>query len=199
MMDVAAATLYDRHGRWIPDGSWPDDRRAPGGLELVRRFLNTINRENDADLLSCGVAVAEWLTQEGRSDVHRVSKADAIAIRELRDLLHALVVSSDDSDAWTALHERASRSPLVIAFVPEPMLMPTGVGLQRFVGRMLIEVFEAQRHGTWPRLKACQHCMWTYYDHSKNQSAAWCAATACGGRARAKAYRARRRTQPQTR
>jgi predicted RNA-binding Zn ribbon-like protein len=183
---------HDRLGRWIPDGSWPAERRAPGGLEMVRRFLNTENSENGADLLTNGVAVAQWLTHEGFTGVARVTAAQTAAVRELRDTLRANM-STTNGHALAALHDLASRTPITISFAPGPTLTPTGNGYERFVGRILIEVFAAQRDQAWGRLKACQHCMWTYYDHSKNRSAAWCADGACGGRARAKNYRARQR------
>jgi predicted RNA-binding Zn ribbon-like protein len=183
---------YDRLGRWLPDGSWPYARRAPGGLETVRRFVNTQNCENGADLLANSNSVADWLTDEGFTGVTRVTTAQATAVRELRGTVRAAIVSAFGSAAED-LGDLATRVPIVASFGLEPKLTPTGTGYQRFVGQILIEVFEAQRAGTWRRLKACQHCMWTYYDHSKNQSASWCADGACGGRARAKNYRARQR------
>lgn len=191
-MDDALTDRQDRLGRWLPDGSWPLARRAPGGLEMVRRLLNTENRENGADLLSSGAAIATWLTDEGFVGVTRITASQTVSVRELRNTLRA-ALSSADHDATAALDELATRTPIVTSFVPKPNLTPTGTGYERFVGRMFIETFEAQRTGTWARLKACQHCMWTYYDHSKNRSAAWCADGACGGRARAKTYRARQR------
>ena len=53
----------------------------------------------------------------------------------------------------------------------------------------------AQLDGRWMRLKACrgEHCGWTFYDQSRNQSGSWCAMSICGSRAKAREYRRRRR------
>jgi predicted RNA-binding Zn ribbon-like protein len=49
---------------------------------------------------------------------------------------------------------------------------------------------------TWDRLKACRldDCQWVFYDHSKNRSRTWCSMRVCGNRAKARAYRERRRS-----
>jgi predicted RNA-binding Zn ribbon-like protein len=47
--------------------------------------------------------------------------------------------------------------------------------------------------GTWPRLKACRNCCWSFYDYSPNRSATWCSMQLCGNRKKTRAYRSRRR------
>ena len=51
--------------------------------------------------------------------------------------------------------------------------------------------------GTWARLKACRWdtCQWAFYDTSKNRSGSWCSMAVCGNRAKAAAYRRRRRSE----
>ena len=53
----------------------------------------------------------------------------------------------------------------------------------------------AQAQGTWARLKACSadSCRWAFYDFSRNHSRTWCTMAECGNRAKARAYRARKR------
>jgi predicted RNA-binding Zn ribbon-like protein len=47
------------------------------------------------------------------------------------------------------------------------------------------------------RLKQCpgRHCGWVFLDRSKNGRRRWCEMQVCGSRAKARAYRARRRSQ----
>jgi predicted RNA-binding Zn ribbon-like protein len=47
-------------------------------------------------------------------------------------------------------------------------------------------------------MKACalhDSCEWAFYDWSKNRSGTWCDMAVCGNRAKARAYRERRRGQ----
>ncbi|NJP77205.1 CGNR zinc finger domain-containing protein [Streptomyces telluris] len=49
---------------------------------------------------------------------------------------------------------------------------------------LLSRVHDAQRDGTWERLKICRSdaCAWVFYDHSRNHSAVWCATGVSQGR-----------------
>jgi predicted RNA-binding Zn ribbon-like protein len=51
--------------------------------------------------------------------------------------------------------------------------------------------------GSWQRLKACglDTCQWGFFDNSKNQSGHWCAMQVCGNKAKARAFRERRRSK----
>lgn len=198
--DDAQRSRYDPEGRWIPDGSWPFHRRAPGELEEVRRFVNTRNRESGADLFLHVGAFREWLRTEGVPGAGRASAKDLAQARELRTLLHDLVQGTTLQglhleDQWTALTVFSRRFSVALNFDGEPLLVTTGAGISRFFSRLLITVFTGKSNGSWNRLKACSnaHCRWVYFDRSKNRSATWCADNACGGRTRARAYRARSR------
>jgi len=72
-------------------------------------------------------------------------------------------------------------------------LAPASSGSDAAVATLLVIVHEAQLTGTWPRLKACRHCTYAFFDRSKNRSAAWCAMSICGNRTKNRAYRQRRR------
>src|SRR5262249_56129946 len=56
----------------------------------------------------------------------------------------------------------------------------------------------AQLEGRFTHLKACPgpECGWAFYDHSRNQTGAWCSMSVCGARVKAREYRARRRRSP---
>ena len=54
---------------------------------------------------------------------------------------------------------------------------------------------DAQRDGSWARLKACANdeCQWAFYDRSRNHGGTWCEMSACGNKLKNREFRARRR------
>ena len=70
---------------------------------------------------------------------------------------------------------------------------PCRPGVDGALGRLLGIVAEAQKEGTWSRLKACpwDTCRWAFYDHSRNRSGVWCNMAVCGNRAKVRSYRER--------
>lgn len=194
--------MSDRHpvdvlGRVLPHPGWPDDRAAPGELELVRRFCNSVNRENGAERFHDGAAFDAWLVGEG-SEAAGATDADLPRVLALRDALHRLVVANgagiDDVEAW----------PQLAAVLPDPpvarfhtagsgIALVAGPGVDGVLTQLGLAVAAAVADGSWTRLKACRHCHWVVYDPSKNRSARWCSMSACGGRHNAREYRRRRR------
>ena len=74
-------------------------------------------------------------------------------------------------------------------------LSAVGGGWRQVAGALLGDIFLAQQHDLWPRLKACRNaiCSVIFYDSSKNQSWVWCNTQVCGNCVNLNAYRARRR------
>lgn len=182
----------DSRGRSIPDGSWPG-RRAPGHLESLRRFLNTTNRENSAELLDGPRAAHAWLEGEGHAMPSRLGPSDVALLIDTRESLRVLAGEAALDDAIVTLERIADRCPLVARFAPVPTLEPTRRGAAFFVGHMLAVAHDAMIDGSWSRLKACHHCHWFFYDHSRNAAGRWCSTLACGSRLKARAYRARKK------
>jgi predicted RNA-binding Zn ribbon-like protein len=182
----------DELGRILPHAWWPDDRQAPGELEFVRRFCNSVNRENGAERFATSVALDRWLIGEGADPLH-ASRAGLVRVIALREALHDLVVANaaaaDDPVAWRALSEAAGDlSFRVVVERDEPRLQVRGSALD------VTAVMAARADGSWARLKACRNCHWVVFDPSKNRSSRWCSMTACGGRHNAREYRRRQRS-----
>jgi predicted RNA-binding Zn ribbon-like protein len=76
-------------------------------------------------------------------------------------------------------------------------LSAVGGGWRQVAGALLSDIFLAQQHDLWPRLKVCRNdvCFVTFYDSSKNQSRVWCNTLTCGNRINLQASRARRRRE----
>lgn len=185
----------DGLGRVLPEPSWPAERAAPAGLELVRRFCNTTNRENGADRFARPQALAAWLAAEQLPAV-RAEPADLARIIAFREHVHGFAVAhtTGASPEPDGLSELLASIPFVATATTAGLhlaVRSTGA-VDRLLGRLVLAVLDAQHHGTWQRLKACAHCGWVIYDGSKNRSARWCSMAACGGREHARAYRRRR-------
>jgi predicted RNA-binding Zn ribbon-like protein len=198
--DVATATPTD--GIAAPEDT---PRVAPGALELVRTFVNTVDIETGDDVLGGGEpkAVKAWMAEQGLlADDARVTAADAKRTVDVREALRALLLANNgeplDPAAVAVLNDVAGRSPLEAQFGAEGTITVTGRddGIDGALGQLLAVVVQAVSDGTWSRLKACKahDCEWAFYDRSRNRSGQWCVMAVCGNRSKARSYRDRNRT-----
>jgi predicted RNA-binding Zn ribbon-like protein len=193
-----------RVGEQIEPGGRP---KAPGRLETLQRFVNTFNHDFPPawDRLGSPTKARTWLLQKRLvSPPVRITHADVIRLRELREAIRALVTANHGGavtpDALGTLRSEGDGVRLRIGFGPHGAteLEPVGRGADAAVATVLDILHEAQITGVWPRLKACRQCGYAFFDRSKNRSAAWCAMSICGNRTKNRAYRRRRvrRTRP---
>jgi predicted RNA-binding Zn ribbon-like protein len=180
-----------------------ETKQAPGELETVQAFVNTLDVEEEDERLTSPAALATWLADHGLAEdgsvrPRRVDLENAIRLREaLRAILVAHVDSSPvPAGAATELDEVACRSRLRLRFDRDgrAALEPQARGVDGALGRLLAIVHRAIETGSWDRLKACRQdgCGWAFYDRTKNRSGAWCSMEVCGNRAKARSYRERR-------
>lgn len=171
---------------------------APGALELIRSFVNTVEAGGDLDLLAADGSLADWCASAGLPEA---APDELRLLREFREALRAVLEThageGDSQAAWGALTRFAAipSFKMEIALPSKMLLQPEGDRVQGVIGRLLALVYEAIGAGTWRRLKACRKetCRWAFYDLSKNGSGAWCSMRVCGNRV--KAQRRRRREQ----
>ena len=175
-------------------------QEAPGRLETVRLFVNSVDFDDGTEELSSPESLAAWLAGRDLGPVDAASKADvehAVALREaLRELLLGHHGDHEvDPSAAGVVEEAARRARLEVRFAPDGVarVEPGGSGVDAALGRLLAIVADAQADGTWSRMKACpwETCRWAFYDHSKNRSGVWCSMSVCGNRAKARAFRER--------
>jgi predicted RNA-binding Zn ribbon-like protein len=189
----------DAEGRVLPHPWWPRERQAPGELELVRRFCNSLNRENGADRFTTAEGFDRWLVSEGREPTHP-RRRHLATIAALRDAIHAISVANQEhepeptSEAWTAIAALLTGTTFVLAAsAGGAYLAPTARSATgAFLGDLVLVCLRADHDGTLLRLKSCTNCAWTIYDASKNRSGRWCSMSACGGRHNARTYRQRK-------
>ena len=180
-------------------------RRAPGRLELVRAYINTVDFEPAEETLVSPEALAAWLREHdilAATDVLTAADLErALSVREaLRDLLEARAHGHGGDAAIRSLELAAASAPLRVRFADDgaTQLDPAAGGLDGAFATLFAIIAEATIEGTWSRLKVCAalNCRWAYYDHSKNHSRNWCNMAVCGNRAKARQYRERRRPAP---
>jgi predicted RNA-binding Zn ribbon-like protein len=181
-----------------------DDRRlaAPGDLELIRDFINTLDVLPDTGKIGDPASLASWLAEHGLVPTQpTLTEEDLERARSLREALRGLLLANagfplapeaaeafDDAVGSARFRVRANEAGRL-------ELLPTDAGgLEDTVGGLASIVLAAQQGGTWPRLKACAECHWALYDLTKNRSAAWCGSQ-CGARVRARRHWRRRREE----
>lgn len=172
---------------------------APGDLEIVRTFVNTVEIDRVTDPLGPDDALARWCREQGRCpDADEAALAGLRRFREaLRSVLEANAGEGDSAERWQALEPYAARACYTLGISDGvPALRPQGSGTDAVIALVLGIVYDAIAQGTWPRLKACRKdsCRWAFYDASKNGSGAWCSMRVCGNRAKAERRRAREKS-----
>ena len=171
---------------------------APGELEVVRLFVNTVDLEDGDDELSSPDALAGWL------EAHRLGggsagSADLHGARRLREAIRGLLLENSGmnvrEESALTLAQAAERARFAVRFDPAGTmtLEPRAAGVDGALGRLVAIVAGAMADGTWSRLKACQAdpCGWAFYDHARNHSRRWCSMAVCGNRTKARSYRRR--------
>jgi len=175
-------------------------QEAPGELELVRTFVNTLDIEDGIDELADPAALGRWLRAHGLlRGGSRPDNADIVAARRLREAIRTLLLENNGvsvrKEAAHVLNRTAQRAVLAPVFDPHgnTRLAPAASGVDGALGRVLAVVVEAMADGTWARLKACraEDCRWAFYDRARNRSRHWCSMAVCGNRTKARTYRRR--------
>src|SRR5262245_23187764 len=134
---------------------------APGELETVQAFVNTVDIETATDELASASALRAWLAgRELIAPTARCTAGDlqrAVDVREaLRELLLANAGEADPGAPSAVLDAAAARARLTLRFGDRRgRLVPSAGGVDGAVGRLLAIVFAAMADGTWGRLKAC--------------------------------------------
>jgi predicted RNA-binding Zn ribbon-like protein len=177
--------------------------RAPGELELVREFMNTLDAEDGSDELATSADLHAWLGEHGLPHGASTGRADLDRVRSVREALRSLVRANNGQsvrkEATVTIDRAARRAGLHLRFrFDGPRAETSATGVSAALGRLLAIVAAAMADGTWTRLKACRadDCQWVFYDHAKNRSRTWCSMAVCGNRAKARAYRSRRSRSP---
>lgn len=171
---------------------------APGALALVQDFVNSTELPGGWDELADIDLTVTWLHDHGFE--FRPDETQRRRIVEARENLRAVLAVNSDQPLPQAAAAKLSR--LLDAATVHPVVREDGVrltwtsrGVDGFFAALVAALVESTIDGSFARLKVCRSetCQWAFYDNSKNGCGAWCSMRSCGSRAKAKAYRERRR------
>ena len=177
------------------------EKTAPQPLELLQRFVNSIELDTGLDELSSPEALREWFVARGLMAAEEpVTEGDLRRAIDVREGLRALMLANNrgepDGAAVGRLNRAASRAGLRLEVAGEqPRLAPDATGVDGAIARIMALLAWAAADGSWERMKACasDDCLWAFYDRSKNRSGRWCSMESCGNQEKARAYRERQR------
>ena len=180
-------------------GRAPSTGAAPGQLELVRAFVNTLDIEAGTDEFAEPAGLRLWLAASGLPSEGEVTESDlreAVVVREaLRAVLRGHVTGAVDTAEVAALRDVAWRLPIRLAITDDgsPAPAPAGAGPAGSLAAIVLIAAGAAATGTWQRLKVCgaDDCQWAFYDRSPARSGCWCSMAVCGSRAKSRSYRRR--------
>jgi predicted RNA-binding Zn ribbon-like protein len=175
---------------------------APALLRRVQSFLNTrsTGRPPEADLLAVPASANSWLRALDWPAGPRLTTDDLPPLYELRAALQAQLEADRAEGARTqpdlARHLEKLRWGMTIED-GRLALSAEGEGWRQVAGTVLSDIFVAQEHELWHRLKACRNapCSVVFYDSSKNRSRVWHNTSDCGNLVNLRAARARQREQ----
>jgi predicted RNA-binding Zn ribbon-like protein len=174
---------------------------APGELELVRQFVNTLDIDEGTDSLADPRGLRSWLAEhELLSHSVELSEVERERAVELREALRDILKGHTDRHVGTAAIRRLDS---VIRDVPMRMRVDdtgcvrvdaAGGGFDGALGEILARTHAAMEDGSWQRLKTCadETCRWGFFDYSKNRSGHWCDMSGCGNRNKVNAFRTRK-------
>jgi predicted RNA-binding Zn ribbon-like protein len=169
--------------------------RAPGELETVRAFVNTLDIEEATDDFATPEGLSRWLAGRGLAAPGRVSAADLANAVALREALRGVLREHAGHPGVTQIGAIAARLPVRLAADDEGAVSAVAAasGVQGALARLLLVAAVAGTNGTWTRLKACaaDDCQWAFYDRSPARKGRWCTMSICGSRAKSRAYRRR--------
>ena len=159
----------------------------------MQRFLNTLHVERGTDALDAPATAYTWLAGTAPTPLPPPGREDLDRLRALRRELRARCgdgPSDDDVLAGLAAHAPLRLTPATGGAL---QLAPVGDGHPAVLATLLAITYDAERDGTWARLKICHHhaCRWAFFDQSRSRTATWCAMGICGNRTKVAAYRRR--------
>lgn len=171
---------------------------APGELEFVRAFVNTLDIETGVDQLRDAGSWRSWARSHGIGSAGTV--ADLELARRIREgLREGLAANHDRSPlpavAVDALNAAADRARVTVRFdASGAALHGARSGMDAAFARIVSAVAGSMTDGTWSRLKVCvnDECRWAFYDSSRSRTGQWCSMSVCGNRAKQNRWRATR-------
>jgi predicted RNA-binding Zn ribbon-like protein len=186
--------------RWLGD---TETKPAPDPLRRVQALVNTIELPEGRDRLADPADAKSWLiSAELLGPQTDLRPADLDLVRDVREGLRAMLVQNAGGPpptgaAFAPLRKVAAEGTAHadLSDSGEIRLRAGGDSVPARLIELLLVIRDAQRDGTWARLKACgnDECRWAFYDRSRNHGGTWCEMSSCGNKLKNREFRARQR------
>lgn len=185
---------------WLGDA---ESKPAPDPLIRVQALVNTAEMPEGRDRLADPIEAREWLLAGGLlAPEAELRPGDLTLVRGVREGLRAMLVQNaggpvPPADALGPLRAVADDGTARADFGEhgDVRLSAAGDSVSARLIELLLIIRDAQRDGTWARLKACgnDECRWAFYDRSRNHGGTWCEMSSCGNKLKNREFRARKR------
>jgi predicted RNA-binding Zn ribbon-like protein len=162
---------------------------APGRLQRVQDFVNTLDLRAERDHLRTPEALTLWLFQRGLlssiTPLDETAWKNALEVREgLRAVLRAHGGQPLDEETLERLNSALDDTHLCVRFGTDGTVWLESVesGWKGALAHFVDVVFEEMGAGRWERLKACanEECQRAFYDATAGRDGKWCGADGCG-------------------
>ena len=185
-------------GRWTGDN---EERPAPAPLDRIQSLVNTIDIEIGQDRLADPDDALPWLVDHNLlTSRANLWQEDLDLVRAVREALRTMLVHNaggppPNKTALGVLRAVADggSARADLGDDGEIRLAAAGDSLRERLVDLLLIIRDAQRDGSWARLKACANdeCQWAFYDRARNHGGTWCDMATCGNKLKNRAFRAR--------
>lgn len=179
-----------------------DNPAAPGDLEKVRQFVNTLDIEDAVDAIATPGALDAWLHRQALVDEGTDMDATSVTrAQQLRESIRACLLANHERaavppSARAVLNDVAHQAQLTLSLDAQGQWRPAAqaTSLGGALGSLVAIVAGSMTAGDWQRLKVCLNdaCGWAFYDHSRARTGRWCSMQVCGNRSKQQAWRHRR-------
>jgi predicted RNA-binding Zn ribbon-like protein len=185
---------------WLADS---ETKPAPDPLRRVQALVNTVELPEGPDRLADPADAKPWLVAAGLLGPQaELGAADLDLVRGVREALRAMLVQNaggppPPGPAFAPLRAVTAHGTARanLSDNGEVLLSAGGDSVPERMIELLVIIRDAQRDGTWARLKACgnDECHWAFYDRSRNHGGTWCEMSSCGNKLKNREFRARKR------
>ena len=186
---------------WVPD---IETKPAPMPLLLVQSLVNTWEGDTGIDLLGDADSAESWLREAGLLE-GPLGEVERVGAQRMREAVRALLVHNaggpapdpSDIEVLSSVAAGCLLRPVVASDGAIELAPAERPDRSPGLARLLLIIHDAQREGTWPRLKACRNpdCRWAYFDRSHAGRGAWCDMAVCGNRIKNRNFRSRHSRQ----
>ena len=188
--------MTPRPVQWLGDD---ESKPAPEPLVRVQSLVNTVELPDGPDRLADPADARPWLVDNALlAPTAELTEADLDLVRGVREALRALLVhnaggpppSGEALSPLQAVADGGLPAP-ICGDAGEVRLSATGDSVRERLVELLLIMRDAQRDGSWARLKACANdeCQWAFYDRSRNHGGTWCEMSACGNKLKNRDFR----------